>query len=129
MDLVRPIAKLNENSDAKTQNRVFYRCQKPEGGKFGINDDGVIIVGLALVPYCVTQHDFVEEEVAAAGNEASLILPDEVTEGMILEAIVTNVSRDWESGNIDSCDVKLKPVTDPSELMEIAALKAELEGD
>lgn len=127
MNLVKLIANVNASDDVEPKNRVFYRCQKPEFCKFGLTDDGEIIVGLVLAPYCVIQHDFVAEDVSNVGAEASLIIPDGLEEGMILEAFVVNESTDWETGYIDDWDVELKPVTDPAELAEIEALRERLE--
>lgn len=110
-----------------TGKSVFYRCERAEGKNYGINDDGVIITGLALVPYLSTLFDYVEDDVSNLGSDASLIIPDEVVEGVIYEAFMVNMSRDWESGHVEDWDIELKPVTDPAMLAEIEVLKVECE--
>lgn len=127
MNIEVPMFTAKPERDKKPRNRVIYRCQKPKNLRFGVNEDGEIVVGLTLVPYCVVQHDFVAEDVSNVGAEASLLLPDAFEDGMILEAFIVNTRTDWETGCIDDWEIELKPITDPAALAEIEALRESLE--
>lgn len=107
------------------KNRVFYRCEKPETPMFGLSEDSVIVTGLILAHYYTVEHDFVHEEIQAVGAEAGIIIPDDLEEGAVYEAMIVNIGRDWESGHIDSYDIAFGRITDAEELAEIEAMREE----
>lgn len=108
------------------KNEVFYRCERPTGANFGMSDNNQIISGLALVPYCDTQFDFVAEDVMNVGAEASFLIPDTLIDGGVYRATMTNISRDWETGHVEDWSVQFDLVTDPVELERIEALRVEM---
>lgn len=107
------------------KNRVFYRCEKPETPMFGLSEDSVIVTGLILAHYYTVAYDFVDAEIESVGAEATIIVPDDLEEGAIYEAMIVNEQRDWESGHIDDYDIGFSRVTDTDELAWIEAMREE----
>jgi len=75
---------------------------------FGFNDDGQLIVGLRLIPLDSEAHDVLADEYSNVGADMELIMPERpVVAGDVVKVQVCNLSKDWETGFVDSYDLRL----------------------
>lgn len=84
--------------------RPLYAVERCNETGLTINHE--IVTGLKLVPITNgCSYDPAADQIENLGQDASFALPTELSLDKVYEPRVVNVSRDWESGQVDDWDV------------------------